>query len=80
MLKRTYEVQKRTSTQNDEHGGKQEQHHRNGQLGAELVCSFFKLGNTFPPEVDSDTPQSLAHRRSVLQALSDHGAESAKPI
>jgi hypothetical protein len=27
-------VQKRTSTQNDEHGWKHEQHHRNSQLGA----------------------------------------------
>ena len=35
------EVQKRTCTQNDEHGWKQEQHHRNNQLGTQLMCSFF---------------------------------------
>src|SRR3954452_21340324 len=77
---RMNEGQNRTSTDNDEHGWKHEQHHRNSQLGAQLVCFFFQLGDTFSPQVDSDTAQRLAQRRSVLQALADHGADPTKSI
>ena len=34
MAERSYEVQKRTCTHNDEHSWKHEQHHRNSHLGA----------------------------------------------
>src|SRR6476659_5089606 len=73
-------MQKRTRAENDKHGRPQEKHHRNGQLGAELVSPFLKLGNTLPPEVDGDGPQSLAQRRSILQALADHNPEAAKSL
>src|SRR6516225_2608698 len=80
LLEHMNQAQKRTSTQNDEHGWKQKQHHRNSELDAELVCSFFQLGNTFSPKVDSDGAQSLAQRRTVLQALAEHGAEAPKSV
>src|SRR3989442_1267121 len=80
LLESTNEMQKRARAQNDEHCRKHEQHHRNCQLGAQLVSSLLQLGDALPPKVDSNAAQSLPQRRSVLQALADHRSKAAKTI
>src|SRR3982751_6363128 len=79
-LECTSEMQKRAPAQNNEHGRKHEQHHRNSQLGAQLVSSLLQLGDALPPKVDGDTAQGVPERRSVLKALTDNRSKAAKPI
>jgi len=49
-------------------------------LAPNLCALSSSLVIRFSPEVGSDTAQSLAQRRSVLQALAHHGSESLKSI